>query len=313
MADDVTLPGTGDTVAADDIGGVKFQRAKLSLGADGSATDALGGAGAVAAGVQRVTLASDDPAVALLTILGGYLDGVETLIGSSNTKLDTLHADLATTLAGLVDGLEGILGTTSGVAVITDANGTVQQYLRGLVKQWIAGTLVIGAGTNLIGKIKTPFFTAASGQLVRPANQTPYSIGDEVSASSPASLSVTVADVNDNPVTLERIRVSSNDTGFGGKAIRVWVYNGATTAGTDNAAFATAKANFIGSFSGTLRAASDGCVGVLVPDEGSRIVTLPAFGARTIQLRVQTLDAPTSSANSTTFDFTVEGFQGGTN
>lgn len=69
MADNVDFtPGSGATGAADDIGGVYYPRVKISLGADGSATDALGGAGAVASGVQRVTLASDDPAV---TALGG--------------------------------------------------------------------------------------------------------------------------------------------------------------------------------------------------------------------------------------------------
>jgi hypothetical protein len=42
MADNTTLnPGTGgDVIASDDIGGVKYQRVKISVGADGSATDA---------------------------------------------------------------------------------------------------------------------------------------------------------------------------------------------------------------------------------------------------------------------------------
>jgi hypothetical protein len=35
MADDVVLPGTGDTIAADEIAGKKFQRLKVTLGADG--------------------------------------------------------------------------------------------------------------------------------------------------------------------------------------------------------------------------------------------------------------------------------------
>jgi hypothetical protein len=40
MADNVAItPGTGATVAADDIGGVLHQRVKISAGADGSATD----------------------------------------------------------------------------------------------------------------------------------------------------------------------------------------------------------------------------------------------------------------------------------
>ena len=42
MADNTTLnPGSGgDTYASDDIGGVKWQRVKLGVGADGAATDA---------------------------------------------------------------------------------------------------------------------------------------------------------------------------------------------------------------------------------------------------------------------------------
>ena len=61
MADNVTLDAMtgGDVCAADDIAGVKHQRVKISLGADGSATDALGGTGVDAAGVQRVSLATD--------------------------------------------------------------------------------------------------------------------------------------------------------------------------------------------------------------------------------------------------------------
>lgn len=40
MADNVAItPGTGATVAADDIGGILHQRVKISVGADGSATD----------------------------------------------------------------------------------------------------------------------------------------------------------------------------------------------------------------------------------------------------------------------------------
>ena len=40
MADNVNItPGSGATVAADDIGGVLYQRVKVSHGADGSATD----------------------------------------------------------------------------------------------------------------------------------------------------------------------------------------------------------------------------------------------------------------------------------
>lgn len=43
MADNVAVtPGSGVTLASDDIGGVQYPRVKLGLGADGSATDAPG-------------------------------------------------------------------------------------------------------------------------------------------------------------------------------------------------------------------------------------------------------------------------------
>jgi hypothetical protein len=45
MADNVAYtPGTGATIAADDVGGVLFQRVKLTAGADGTATDLPGDA-----------------------------------------------------------------------------------------------------------------------------------------------------------------------------------------------------------------------------------------------------------------------------
>ena len=38
MADNTTLPGTGETIAAEDVGGVKYQQMKLIDGADGATT-----------------------------------------------------------------------------------------------------------------------------------------------------------------------------------------------------------------------------------------------------------------------------------
>lgn len=67
---------------------------------------------AAAAASKAVVLSSEDFAV---------IDNLETLITSTNTKLDTLHtdlgttihADLATTLAGYVDGLEAAIAALS--------------------------------------------------------------------------------------------------------------------------------------------------------------------------------------------------------
>ncbi len=61
MADNVAITaGAGTTIASDDIGGVQYPRSKISLGADGSAVDAVAGAGNSSTAVMRVTIATDD-------------------------------------------------------------------------------------------------------------------------------------------------------------------------------------------------------------------------------------------------------------
>lgn len=71
MADDVTLPGEGDLVAADLIAGVYHQRMKLQVGADGSAQDVAPGQATMANSLP-VVLASDQTAVPV-TDNGGSL------------------------------------------------------------------------------------------------------------------------------------------------------------------------------------------------------------------------------------------------
>ncbi len=85
MADNFAFTeGSGKTGSADDVGGVLYARVKLDIGTDGVGTPCLGGAGAVAAGVQRITLASDDPAVALLITI----DSDTNTIQSDTTSID---------------------------------------------------------------------------------------------------------------------------------------------------------------------------------------------------------------------------------
>lgn len=252
MSDNLAItPGAGATIAADDVAGVLYQRIKLGLGADGAATDALGGAGAVAAGVQRVTLASDDPVVV-------------------------------------------------GVGAVSSSPS--QFTLADRIRQ--ANRLIV----------------ASFSTLTRPANQTAYtandSISDSVTAASVSPLSATLSAYNDDPITLERLRIATTDTGLQSKGIRAFFYNSNPTSSSgvgagDNAGFSNKQAGFIGSMSGTFRAFSDGAVAILSPDEGSRIATTPGAGAKTIWVQYQTLSDFTPSANSTTLIGTVEGFQGG--
>ena len=141
-----------------------------------------GGAGAVAATVQRMTLASDDPAVATL-------------------------------------------GATTGAAIITDADGTIQRYLRGLVKLAITAgsflvTATIAAGTALMGKVSAGIDTATiyNGTTAL----TPKFAFANIAASQTASSVVAL-------VSAKKIRVLSLRIHAGGTATNV-TFNSASAA-----------------------------------------------------------------------------------
>ena len=108
MADGVTLdPGTGGAVInTDDIAGVHTQIVKPGFGALDSLTLAASGAGAVSAGVQRVTLASDDPGVAHLATIAGDTTDIEAAIEILDNTVVVLGTDTYTeaTSSGLVIG-----------------------------------------------------------------------------------------------------------------------------------------------------------------------------------------------------------------
>ena len=84
---DVTA-GSGTTIAADEVASALHQRIKLSLGADGSATDALGGAGSASAGVMRTVTASDSPEIALLTAIQTAVEIIDNAISGSEMQVD---------------------------------------------------------------------------------------------------------------------------------------------------------------------------------------------------------------------------------
>lgn len=119
MADNTTLDAGsgGDTIATDDIGGVKYQRVKVTAGADGTATDVIAGGGTEASALL-VTIASDSTGVLSVDDNGGTLsiddgggaitvDGTVTanLSATDNAVLDAIEAD-TTTIAGAVSGTE---------------------------------------------------------------------------------------------------------------------------------------------------------------------------------------------------------------
>jgi hypothetical protein len=213
------------------------------------------------------------------------------------------------------------------------ANDTASSGLNGRLQRIAQHlTTLTGANTQLPASLGTKTssgslatvggpieFAVAGSTMTRPANTTPYTANDAVSdnatAGSVTAVSFTLADFNDMPLTLTRLRIHTTDTGFVAASFAAYLYQSDPTASTgvvggDNAAFSTKKGTFIGRMSGTFRTFSDGAVCCLTPDEGSYIISMPTSGAKTIYALYQTLSAATPSANSTTFIGTLEGFQG---
>ena len=161
MADNVAFtPGSGATGATDDIGGVHYPRVKLALGADGVAVDAVAGAGVVGTGVQRMTLASDDPVVKVTT--GHY----ETVAASQ-----TNQAMGATGATG--DYLAGVLVVP---ATISPGNIQIKDGAGSAVTIFTGGTSSV---SNLV-----PFFitlgvysTSGAWQITTGANVSAIGVG----------------------------------------------------------------------------------------------------------------------------------------
>ena len=137
MADNIAVTaGSGTSVATDDISGVHYQRTKLSLGADGSAVDAVAGAGAVGTGVQRMTLASDDPGVVALQLIDNIVSGSGaniSQVGGVAPSLNTGVRDAGTRRVTLAtDDVLATVTTLTGSAIAHDAADSGNPHKIGL-------------------------------------------------------------------------------------------------------------------------------------------------------------------------------------
>lgn len=203
MADNVeAASGSGGaTFATDDISSVHYPRGKLSLGADGSATDAIGGAGAVSAAVQRVTLASDDPAVTALQLIDNVGAGTESgvlrvTIATDSTgvlSVDDNGAALTVDNAGTFAVQATLQASTNTTEVVGDAahdaaiaGNPVRVAGRALSADYTALTAGDTADliTTLLGKLVTmPYaLPAASWSYASPAAVTDTADDEAVAA-----------------------------------------------------------------------------------------------------------------------------------
>ena len=152
MADNTVLNAGagGDTVASDDIGGVKHQRVKLSVGADGTAVDAIpvvDGLDSTATGIQAVGIVGqfDDVTTGAVTenqfapvristrralLVEGVASGTAQPISAASLPLPTS----ASTEASL-SALAGDVGDTADAAATAGGTGTLHAKQRLITSQ----------------------------------------------------------------------------------------------------------------------------------------------------------------------------------
>ena len=124
----------------------------LNVNANIAGTDFVGGAGAVAAGVQRVTLASDDPAVTDLA-------AIEVLLTGMDADTDAIKTDIAA--------LE-VLSTAANVdlaaiEVATEASqAALEKMLYGTA---LAVTAVDGGSDHSLGATYEAFYIGVGGDI----------------------------------------------------------------------------------------------------------------------------------------------------
>jgi hypothetical protein len=149
MADNVTLPGTGSNVAADEIGSVKHQRVKIQHGADGSATD-VSSASPLPVSDAGGTLSVDDGGGSLT--VDGTVGVSGTVPVSDGSGSLTVDAPLGSPVGVRLSDGSSAIGTTAQRLHVDDGGGSLSVDDNGGSLTVDVGT-ALPAGTNAIGKL----------------------------------------------------------------------------------------------------------------------------------------------------------------
>lgn len=145
MADNFAFDPTGASVgASDDVGGVHYPRVKAVWGPDGTVNDtdvATGkpmpvqvrsATGLIPIGepTDAKSTATDGTSASGISIWKQISASIQLFVFGAGTAAAAQRTTLASD-----DPAVAALGATTGAKVVTDANGTIQQYLRGIVTQ----------------------------------------------------------------------------------------------------------------------------------------------------------------------------------
>ena len=136
--------------------------------------------------------------------------------------------------------------------------------------------------------------------ITRPANTTPYGIGDVVGDVSAAlDKFVNVSKAAGYGVIITNVRLQTNDTGFAGKVMNIHFHNDTVAAIADNTAFAIVDAEASKRRGKIQVTFGTGIYGREAEAQFENLLIVPV--ARDIPIILETVAAATPSANSTWF------------
>lgn len=154
MADNVDITqGTGTTIAADEISGVKFQRIKLTIGADGVNDGDISAANPMPVSVASVALPTGASTAAKQDTGNTSLASIDGKIVAVNTGAVTVAASALPTGASTAakQPALGVAGTPSADVISVQGAASMTPLLvdASATTQPVSGTVTANAGTNL--------------------------------------------------------------------------------------------------------------------------------------------------------------------
>lgn len=195
MADNSTLPATGDVIATDDIAGVKHQRVKVEFGVDGSATDVSPAAPLPAAVPEQtatgsltatgsVTLTPVGVGTAAVQVTGTWAGTLQFEGSVDGTNFFSIPATVPTTGANVTS------ATANGNWLLNPAG---YKQVRVRCSTFTSGTIVISIqGSNGTGLVLTTGTVTEQGAVAHDgaaAGVAPVLVGGFSSTAAPTNVS----------------------------------------------------------------------------------------------------------------------------
>lgn len=234
--------------------------------------------------------------------LGGVLSPVHHVDASQLAEI----TDALGTIDGHVDGLEA---TAASILAKLSADPATDAKLEA-VRALLAGTLTVApaAGENHLGEVGGNT-VIATNNFTRPADTTPYTLGDLVANSTTAGLvaplSLTVARKNGGTGRVLRLRLAKSSATLTNASFRVHLFRDTpTTSAGDNAAFSGAVNGlakiYIGYVDITMDVAfSDGAYGFGAAPLGPCLSFAAPAGSQAISALIEARAAYTAASAET--------------